>query len=190
MLTRAVRTADIALAAAGRSYLPVRRHWRLNERHYGALQGLNKAETAEKYGLEKVKIWRRSYDVPPEPVAADDPNHPVNDPRYRLVPPSALPATECLADVVRRLIPYWEDDIAPDLLAGRNVLVVAHGNSLRALVKHLEKRSNEWVVEFNIPTGVPRVYELDAGLDIVSQRELGDPEAIRAAAEAVARQAG
>ncbi|HUZ19271.1 MAG TPA: 2,3-diphosphoglycerate-dependent phosphoglycerate mutase [Acidimicrobiales bacterium] len=190
VLTRAVRTADIALAAAGRSYLPVRRHWRLNERHYGALQGLNKAETAEKYGLEKVKIWRRSYDIPPDPVATDDPNHPGNDRRYRLVPPSALPATECLADVVRRLIPYWEDDIAPDLLAGRNVLVVAHGNSLRALVKHLEQRSNEWVVEFNIPTGVPRVYELDAALNIVSQRELGDPEAIHAAAEAVARQAG
>ena len=190
VLTRAVRTANIALDAARLSYLPVRRHWRLNERHYGALQGLNKAETAERFGLEQVKLWRRSYDVPPDPVAVDDPNHPVNDARYRLVPPSALPATECLADVVRRLIPYWEDAIASDLLAGQNVVVVAHGNSLRALVKHLEQRSDESVVEFNIPTGVPRVYELDSALGIVSERELGDPEANRAAAEAVARQAG
>jgi len=190
VLTRAVRTANLALDEMGRSYLPVRRHWRLNERHYGALQGLNKKETAERYGAEQVKLWRRSYDVPPEPVGRDDPNHPANDPRYRGVPRSALPATECLKDVVRRLVPYYEDAIAPELIAGKAVFVVAHGNSLRALVKHLESISDEDIPGLDIPTGFPKVYELDEELGFVSARYLGDPEAAKEAAEAVARQAG
>jgi 2,3-bisphosphoglycerate-dependent phosphoglycerate mutase len=190
VLTRAVRTANLALDEMGRSYLPVRRHWRLNERHYGALQGFNKAETAERYGAEQVKLWRRSYAVPPEPMALDDPNHPVHDQRYRMIPPSALPATECLKDVAARLLPYWEDDIAPELLGGRTVLVVAHGNSLRALVKFLEHISDEDIVGLDIPTGFPRVYELDERLEVRESRYLGDPEAAKAAAEAVARQAG
>jgi 2,3-bisphosphoglycerate-dependent phosphoglycerate mutase len=190
VLTRAVRTANLALDEMGRSYLPVHRHWRLNERHYGALQGFNKAETAERFGAEQVKLWRRSYAVPPEPVTLDDPNHPVHDPRYRLIPRSALPATECLKDVVVRLLPYWEDAIAPELLAGRTVLVAAHGNSLRALIKFLEHISDEDIVGLDIPTGFPRVYELDERLEVRESRYLGDPAAAKAAAEAVARQAG
>jgi 2,3-bisphosphoglycerate-dependent phosphoglycerate mutase len=189
VLKRAIRTANLALDEMGRSYLPVRRHWRLNERHYGALQGLNKRETAERHGLDQVKAWRRSYDVPPPPVALDDENHPANDARYRYVPRSALPATECLADVVRRLLPYWEDAIAPELLEGRTVLVVAHGNSLRALVKELESISDADIVGVDIPTGFPRVYDLDEQLGLRSARYLGDPVAAKAAAEAVARQA-
>ncbi len=189
LLRRAVRTANIALDEMERSYLPVRRHWRLNERHYGALQGLNKRETAEQHGLEQVTAWRRSYDVPPPPVGLDDPNHPVNDPRYRDVPPSVLPATECLADVVHRLLPYWEDAIGPELLDGRTVFVVAHGNSLRALVKELESISDGDIVGLDIPTGFPRVYDLDERLRVRGVRYLGDPEAAKAAAEAVARQA-
>ncbi|MDA8038963.1 MAG: 2,3-diphosphoglycerate-dependent phosphoglycerate mutase [Actinomycetota bacterium] len=190
VLTRAVRTANLALEEMGLSYLPVRRHWRLNERHYGTLQGLNKKETADAYGVEQVKLWRRSYDVAPGAVGREDPNHPVNDPRYRELPFSALPASECLKDVVRRLVPYYEDAIAPELLAGKAVFVVAHGNSLRALAKHLESISDEDVVGLDVPTGIPRVYELDAELNLVSARYLGDPDAARAAAEAVARQAG
>jgi 2,3-bisphosphoglycerate-dependent phosphoglycerate mutase len=190
VLRRAVRTANLALDEMERSYLPVRRHWRLNERHYGALQGLNKKETAERHGLDVVKQWRRSYDVPPPPVALDDPNHPVNDQRYGDVPASALPATESLADVVRRLVPYWEDAIAPELLDGCNVFVVAHGNSLRALVKELESIPDEEIAGLDIPTGFPRVYDFDDRLHIRSARYLGDPEIAKAAAEAVARQAG
>ncbi len=190
VLTRAVRTADLALAAAGVSYLPVRRHWRLNERHYGALQGLDKKATAAKHGAEQLALWRRSYATPPPPVSLDDPNHPVHDPRYKLVPRSALPASECLADVVERLLPYWDDAIAPELLAGRTVIVVAHGNSLRALVKHLEHISDEDIAGLDIPTGIPRLYELDDQLEVISARYLGDEEAARAAAEAVRRQAG
>jgi len=190
VLTRAVRTADIALAAAGRSYLPVQRHWRLNERHYGSLQGLNKKETAERHGKEQVDLWRRSYDVPPPPMSPDDPNHPAHDPRYALVPRSALPGSECLADVVRRMLPYWEDAIAPELLAGRTVIVVAHGNSLRALVKHLEQISDDAIAGLDIPTGIPRLYELDRELNVRRACYLGDPEEAAAAAEAVRRQAG
>ncbi len=189
VLRRAVRTANLALDEMERSYLPVRRHWRLNERHYGALQGLNKAETAARHGLEQVTTWRRSYDVPPPPFVSDDPGHPVNDPRYRLVPRSALPASECLADVVRRLLPYWEDVVAPELLRGRTVLVVAHGNSLRALVKELESISDDDIVGVDIPTGFPRLYELGDHLQVQSRRYLGDPAAAASAAEAVARQA-
>ncbi|MCU1494930.1 MAG: phosphoglycerate mutase 1 family [Acidimicrobiaceae bacterium] len=190
LLTRAVRSADIALAAAGRSFVPVRRHWRLNERHYGALQGLDKKETAALHGAEQVKAWRRSYSTRPPEVPRDSEHHPANDPRYRLVPPSALPAGECLEDVVRRLIPYYEDAIAPDLLSGSTVLVVAHGNSLRALEKQLEHLSDEEIIDLEIPTGAPRVYELDESLAVLDAYYLGDPEKVRAAAEAVARQAG
>jgi 2,3-bisphosphoglycerate-dependent phosphoglycerate mutase len=190
LLTRAIRTADIMLAAAGRSYLPVRRHWRLNERHYGALQGLDKKETAERHGAEQVKAWRRSYDVRPPEVDLDSPHHPANDPRYRLVPRRALPAAECLKDVVGRLLPYWDDVIAGELLSGLTVLLVAHGNSLRALVKELEGISDEAIVDLNIPTGIPRVYDLDGSLEILKARYLGDAEHAQAAAEAVARQAG
>jgi 2,3-bisphosphoglycerate-dependent phosphoglycerate mutase len=190
VLTRAVRTADIALAAAGRAFVPVHRHWRLNERHYGALQGLNKKETADRYGPEQVLAWRRGYDTPPDPVSVDDPNHPINDERYALVPKSALPATECLADVVKRMVPYFEDAIAPELLSGHTVLVVAHGNSLRALRMYLEHISPAEIVELEIPTGVPRVYDLRADLSITEAHDLGDPEAIARAAEAVRRQAG
>jgi 2,3-bisphosphoglycerate-dependent phosphoglycerate mutase len=190
VLTRAVRTANLALDAAGRSYLPVERHWRLNERHYGALQGLNKKETADKFGLEQVTIWRRSYSIPPAPVDEADPNHPVNDPRYALVPRRSLPATECLADVVQRFVPYFEDAIAPQLLSGKTVFVVAHGNSLRALRKYLENMSEEEIVATEIPTGIPFIYELGDDLSVKSFRFLGDPDAAAAAAEAVRRQAG
>ncbi len=190
VLTRAVASANLALAAAGRSFVPVQRHWRLNERHYGALQGLDKKETAERHGAEQVLAWRRSYATPPPEVAIDSPYHPVNDPRYRLVPRSALPAAECLKDVVRRLLPYYEDAIAPQLLAGQTVLVVAHGNSLRALEKELEHISDDAIVDLDIPTGMPRVYELDDTLAVQKAYYLGDEEAVRAAAEAVARQAG
>lgn len=190
VLTRAVRTADLALSVAGRTYLPVHRHWRLNERHYGTLQGTNKKEASERFGADQVKAWRRGYRTPPEPVPLDSPYHPANDPRYADVPPDALPAAECLADVVERMVPYYEDRIGKDLLAGKTVLVVAHGNSLRAMVKYLEHISDDDITDLDIPTGVPRVYELDAELHVVSARYLGDADAIAAAAEAVARQAG
>ena len=194
VLTRAVRTANLALDAAGRSWLPVRRHWRLNERHYGSLQGKNKKETTEQYGAEQVKLWRRSYDTPPPPLPLDDPGHPAGDPRYRDVPASALPATECLSDVVRRALPYWEDAIVPDLLEagarGRAVLVVGHGNSLRALRKHIDDISDADIVALEIPTGIPYRYRLDENLTVLEAGYLGDPDAARAAADAVARQAG
>ncbi|HEX3947359.1 MAG TPA: 2,3-diphosphoglycerate-dependent phosphoglycerate mutase [Acidimicrobiales bacterium] len=194
LLTRAIRTSNLALDAAGRGWLPVRRHWRLNERHYGALQGRNKKETAEQYGAEQVLAWRRSYDVPPPPLADDDPEHPAGDLRYRQVPASALPATECLADVVRRALPYWDDAIVPDLLAagatGGGVLVVAHGNSLRALRKHIDGITDDAIVGLEIPTGIPYRYRLADDLSVVDAGYLGDPEAAKAAAEAVARQAG
>lgn len=190
VLLRAIHTAEISLREMGLHWLPVRRHWRLNERHYGALQGLNKKETAEQHGAEQVLVWRRSYDTPPPPLEPGDERHPRHDARYRDLPPDLLPATECLADVVERMLPYWYDAIVPDLLAGRRPLIVAHGNSLRALVKHLDDMSEEEVVELNIPTGIPLVYELDDDLQPVSKRYLGDPEAAAAAAAAVARQAG
>ena len=191
VLTRAVETANLALAALGQPWLPVRRSWRLNERHYGALQGLDKKETTERHGPAQTKLWRRSYDVPPPPVDLDSPEHPSHDRRYRLLPPDVLPATECLADVVARVLPYWHDAIVPELRAGLSPLVVAHGNSLRALVKHLEHISDEDIAELNIPTGVPRRYELDDdSLAVVSADYLGDAEAVAAAAAAVAQQAG
>ena len=191
LLTRAVETANLALAALGQPWLPVRRSWRLNERHYGALQGLDKKETTELHGAAQTKLWRRSYDVPPPPVDLDSPEHPIHDRRYRLLPPDVLPATECLADVVARVLPYWHDAIVPELRAGLSPLVVAHGNSLRALVKHLEHISDEDIAELNIPTGVPRRYVLDdESLAVVSADYLGDAEAVAAAAAAVAQQAG
>jgi 2,3-bisphosphoglycerate-dependent phosphoglycerate mutase len=195
VLVRATRTADLALREMGRTWIPVRRHWRLNERHYGDLQGLNKAETAERHGAEKVKLWRRSYDVPPPPMDRDDPRNVRHDPRYAGLPPELVPDTECLADVVERMLPYWYDRIVPDLVAENVVLVSAHGNSLRALVKHLDGISESDIVELNIPTGEPLVYELGEDFHpLVAkptiERYLRSPDEIAAAAEAVARQAG
>ena len=186
---RAIRTADLALTELQRLWIPVKRHWRLNERHYGDLQGRNKKETAEKYGDEQVHVWRRSYDTPPPPLEPDDDRHPRHDPRYALLAPDLLPASECLKDVVERMLPYWYDFIVPDLRAQRTVLVAAHGNSLRALVKHLEGISDEDIPGLNIPTGVPRVYELDGDLRPTSARYLGDEAAVEAKAAAVADQA-
>jgi 2,3-bisphosphoglycerate-dependent phosphoglycerate mutase len=190
VLTRAVVTNDVALDVMGQVWLPVQRHWRLNERHYGALQGLDKKETTERHGAEQTKLWRRSYDVPPPPVDTDSPEHPINDTRYRLLPPDVLPSTECLKDVVARVLPYWHDVVAPQLLAGQNVLITAHGNSLRALVMHLEDVSTEDIAEFNIPTGAPRQYEFDSALRVTSAEYLGDADAVAAAAAKVAAQAG
>jgi len=186
---RAIRTAELALAACERSWIPVRRSWRLNERHYGALQGKNKKETAEQFGAEQVKVWRRSYGTRPPDLSLDDPTHPRFDPRYADLPLDVLPSAECLADVVVRMLPYWYDAIAPDLTAGRTVLIVAHGNSLRALVKHLDDVADEDIVELNIPTGQPLVYSLGERLEVLDRAYL-DPAAAAAAAAAVARQAG
>jgi 2,3-bisphosphoglycerate-dependent phosphoglycerate mutase len=194
VLTRAVRTANLALDAADRTWLPVRRHWRLNERHYGGLQGLNKVQTAERHGKEQVRVWRRSYDIAPPALPEGDPRHPGADPRYRDVPAHDLPATECLADVVARVLPYWDDAIVPDLYAtagrGGAVLVVAHGNSIRALRKYLDGVSDADIVGLDIPTGIPYRYRFDEDLVAQDAGYLGDPDAARRAAEAVARQAG
>lgn len=190
LLRRAILTANLALDALERSWIPVRRSWRLNERHYGALQGLDKKQTVERHGKEQVFVWRRSFDVPPPPLDRHDERHPANDPRYAELAPDALPSTECLKDVVDRMLPYWHDAIVPDLRAGKVVLVAAHGNSLRALVKHLDGVSDDDIAELNIPTGIPRVYELDGDLRAVSARYLGDADAAARAADAVAKQAG
>lgn len=190
VLTRAVMTCHLALEAMGQVWLPVQRHWRLNERHYGSLQGLDKKETTALHGAEQTKVWRRSYDVPPPAVGTDHAEHPINDPRYRLLPPDVLPGSECLQDVVARVLPYWLDVIAPQLLAGVDVLVTAHGNSLRALVMHLEDISAAEIAELNIPTGVPRRYSFSANFTVADAHYLGDAEAIAAAAAAVAAQAG
>lgn len=188
VLKRAIRTMWIVLDEMDLMWLPVERSWRLNERHYGALQGLNKAETVAKYGADQVKIWRRSYDIPPPPLSNDDERHPRFDRRYRDLKPQDLPAGESLKLTLERVLPYWNTRLVPELKAGRNVLIVAHGNSLRALVKMLDNMSDNDIVEFNIPTGVPISYELDAALKPTSRRFLGDPAAVKAAAEAVARQ--
>jgi 2,3-bisphosphoglycerate-dependent phosphoglycerate mutase len=188
LLKRAIRTCWIVLDELDRLWLPVERDWRLNERHYGALQGLNKAETAAKHGEAQVKIWRRSYDIPPPPLTRDDERHPLHDPRYAGLPPSDLPGTESLKDTVARFLPYWNGTIAPAIRSGKRVLIVAHGNSLRALVKYLDHISDQDIVELNIPTGIPLVYELDADLKSLGRRYLGDQEAARKAAEAVAQQ--
>ena len=188
VLRRAIQTANLALDEAGRSWIPVVRSWRLNERHYGGLTGLNKPETAARHGEAQVKVWRRSYDVPPPPVERESEYHPRNDDRYRDLPVDLLPATECLKDVVERMLPHWYDRVVPDLAAGRTVLVAAHGNSLRALVMHLDGLDPDAVAELNIPTGIPRVYELDSGMRPVGWRYLGDPDEVARKAEAVARQ--
>ena len=187
-LKRAIRTKWLLLDEMDLMWLPVERSWRLNERHYGALQGLDKAQTVARHGEAQVKIWRRSYDIPPPPLALDDERHPRFERRYAGVDPQLLPATESLKDTLVRVLPYWHERIAPELRAGRNVLIVAHGNSLRALVKMLDGMSDAAIVELNIPTGVPLLYELDAALAPIASRYLGDAEAIRAAAEAVKRQ--
>jgi 2,3-bisphosphoglycerate-dependent phosphoglycerate mutase len=188
VLKRAIKTLWLALEEMDLMWLPVHNNWRLNERHYGALQGLNKAETAERHGLEQTQIWRRSYDIPPPPLAVDDPRYPGNDPRYASLKPDELPLTECLKDTVARFLPYWHETIAPAVSAGRRVLIAAHGNSLRALVKYLDNISDKDIVDLNIPTGIPLVYELDDQLKPISHFYLGDPEAIRHATEAVAGQ--
>ncbi len=189
LLTRAVDTATLVLGAMGQPWLPIQRHWRLNERHYGALQGLDKKATTERHGDVQTNLWRRSFDVPPPPVSTRSPEHPANDPRYRLLPPDVLPASECLRDVVVRVLPYWHDVIVPQLRAGLTVLVVAHGNSLRALMKHLENISDEKIAEINVPTGAPRQYLFDNRLRIRDVTYLGDQEEVAAAARAVAQQA-
>ena len=189
VLKRAVRTLWIALDEMDRMWLPVRNSWRLNERHYGALQGLNKAETAAKFGDEQVLLWRRSYDVPPPALERSDPRHPSNDRRYSGLSPSELPLTECLKDTVARFVPYWTDTIAPEVKAGKRVIIAAHGNSIRALVKYLDNISDEDIVGLNIPTGMPLVYELDASLKPLKHYYLGNAEDVAAAAQAVANQA-
>jgi 2,3-bisphosphoglycerate-dependent phosphoglycerate mutase len=189
VLKRALLTLYRTLEVIDRLWIPVEKHWRLNERHYGALQGLNKAETAAEHGDEQVYIWRRSYDVAPPPLDPDDERHPRHDPRYRDLTPDLLPATESLKDVVARMLPFWHDFVVPALRAGRRVLISAHGNSLRALVKHLDEISDEDIPALNIPTGIPLVYELDADLRPIDHYYLGDPEAAAAAAKAVADQA-
>jgi 2,3-bisphosphoglycerate-dependent phosphoglycerate mutase len=188
VLKRAIHTLWIMLDEMDRAWLPVERSWRLNERHYGALQGLNKAQTVAQHGEAQVKIWRRSYDIPPPPLSSDDQRHPRFDPRYGGTDAALLPATESLKDTLGRVLPFWHARIAAELRSGRNVLVVAHGNSLRALVKMLDDIPDGEIAELNIPTGVPLLYELDETLRPRSSRYLGDPAAIAAAAEAVKRQ--
>jgi 2,3-bisphosphoglycerate-dependent phosphoglycerate mutase len=190
VLKRAILTANLLLDEMDLDWLPVRRHWRLNERHYGALQGLDKKETSEKYGAEQVKRWRRSYDEPPPPLSGDDPQNPALDRRYREVPVEELPLTECLKDVVQRISPYWENVLVPDLVERGGVLVAAHGNSIRALRKVIEGISDEDIVDLEIPTGVPYRLRLADDLSILGAEQFGDPEAIAAATEEVRRQAG
>ena len=188
LLRRAIRTANIALDTCDRHWIPVKRDWRLNERHYGALQGLNKADMAKQYGDEQVLIWRRSYDIPPPPLTTDDERYPGHDRRYASLTAQELPLTECLKDTVDRFLPYWHGTIAPAIRAGRRVLITAHGNSLRALVKYLDGISDEAIVELNIPTGVPLVYELDDQLKPIKKFYLGNQDAIQAAMASVANQ--
>ena len=189
VLKRAIRTLGIALDTLDLLWIPVVKSWRLNERHYGALQGLDKAETAAKHGEAQTKIWRRSYDIPPPPLTTADERHPSHDARYRGLAAADLPATESLKETVERFIPYWSGTIAPEVLAGKRVLIAAHGNSLRALVKHLDEISDADIVELNIPTGIPLVYELDDTLKPLRKYYLGDPAAAAAAAARVAAQA-
>jgi 2,3-bisphosphoglycerate-dependent phosphoglycerate mutase len=188
VLSRAIKTLWLALEEMDLMWIPVHHSWRLNERHYGALQGLNKAETAEKYGMEQTQIWRRSYDTPPPALTRDDPRWPGRDPRYAALKPEEVPLTECLKDTVGRFLPYWQETIAPTIKAGKRVLIAAHGNSLRALVKYLDQISDEKIVGMNIPTGIPLVYELDANLAPIRNFYLGDPEKIQAAIQSVANQ--
>jgi 2,3-bisphosphoglycerate-dependent phosphoglycerate mutase len=188
VLKRALRTLNLALDQMDLLWIPVEKSWRLNERHYGGLQGLNKSETAALHGEEKVLIWRRSYDVPPPALEKNDPRYPGNDPRYADVDPSDLPLTECLKDTVERFLPYWHGTIAPMIKTGKKVVIAAHGNSLRALVKYLDNMTEEEILKLNIPTGLPLVYELDANLKPIKHYYLGDEEAVKKAMEAVANQ--
>jgi len=188
VLKRAIRTMNLCLEAMGIQDIPIKYHWRLNERHYGALQGLNKADTAKKYGDEQVLIWRRSYDTPPPPLNLDDERHPRFDERYSELDISLLPNSECLKDTVDRFLPLWHEMIAPNIQSGKKNLIVAHGNSLRALIKYLDKISDEEIVGLNIPTGVPLVYELDNGLNPIKHYYLGDPEEINKKTAAVVAQ--
>jgi 2,3-bisphosphoglycerate-dependent phosphoglycerate mutase len=188
VLKRAIRTLWIALDEMDLMWIPVHRSWRLNERHYGGLQGLNKAETAAQHGEAQVKIWRRSYDIPPPPLSTDDPRHPSRERRYAALKPEELPVTESLKDTVARFVPYWQGTIAPEIKSGRKVLIAAHGNSLRALVKYLDNISEQEILELNIPTGVPLVYVLNDDLQPLQKFYLGDQDAIRQAAAAMANQ--
>jgi 2,3-bisphosphoglycerate-dependent phosphoglycerate mutase len=187
-LRRAIHTLNYVLEGMEEEFIPVYKSWKLNEKHYGALQGLNKADTAAKYGDEQVKVWRRSYDVPAPAVAEDDPRNPALQAPYRDVDKKLLPRTECLKDTVERVVPYFEETIKPQIKAGKRVVIAAHGNSLRALVKYLEHISDNDIVSLNIPTGVPLVYELDEKFNVISKKYLGDQEAIKAAMNAVANQ--
>ncbi len=189
VLRRAIQTLWTVLTELEQEWIPVNRSWKLNERHYGALQGFNKAEMAAKEGEEKVLIWRRSYDVPPPALEMDDERHPRFDPRYADLSPEELPATECLKDTLERVLPYWENTLAPAIKSGKQVLIAAHGNSLRAMVKYLDSIPDETITGLNIPTGIPLVYELDEDLKPIKSYYLGDPEAAKKAAEAVANQA-
>ena len=188
-LKRAIKTLWLVLEEMDQMWIPVTKDWRLNERHYGALQGYNKTEMAEKVGEAQVKVWRRSYDVPPPALTADDPRYPGSDPRYKNLSAAELPLTECLKDTVARVLPYWNDVICPQIRAGKSLIIAAHGNSLRALIKYLDNVSDEEIIGLNIPTGIPLLYELGDDLRPVSHRYLGDEEAAKAAAEAVANQA-
>jgi len=188
VLSRAIKTLWLVLEEMDLMWIPVHRSWRLNERHYGALQGLNKAETAEKHGMEQVKLWRRSYDVRPPALTPGDLRYPGNDPRYADLRPDELPLTECLKDTVERFLPYWHETIAPSVMAGKRALLSAHGNSLRALVKHLDHIADHEIVGLNIPTGIPLVYELEDDLTPIRSHYLGDPEAVKKATRAVAEQ--
>jgi 2,3-bisphosphoglycerate-dependent phosphoglycerate mutase len=188
VLKRAIKTLWLALEEMDLMWIPIHHSWRLNERHYGGLQGLNKTETVEKHGMEQVKIWRRSYDVPPPPLTPDSPYYPGSDPRYATVPKAELPLTECLKDVVARFLPHWHDTLAPAVKSGRKVIIAAHGNSLRALVKYLDQVPDEAIVSLNIPTGIPLVYELDGDLKPIKHYYLGDPEKVQAAIQSVADQ--
>jgi 2,3-bisphosphoglycerate-dependent phosphoglycerate mutase len=188
VLKRAIKTLWLALEELDRMWIPVHNSWRLNERHYGALQGLNKAETAQRHGMEQTQLWRRSYDVPPPPLTEDDPRYPGRDPRYAGLKKEEVPLTECLKDTVHRFLPYWHETIAPAVRAGQRVIISAHGNSLRALVKYLDNISDDKIVGLNIPTGIPLVYELEDDLRPIRSYYLGDPEAVKKASEAVAGQ--
>lgn len=188
-LKRAIQTLWLTLEEMDMMWLEVKKHWRLNEKHYGMLQGLNKAETAEKYGDDKVLMWRRSFDIPPQPLAADDKDNPKFDPRYADLTPDEIPLTESLKEVIERFVPYWEAEIAPTLREKGEVLIAAHGNSLRALVMHLKNMSREEILEFNIPTGIPYVFEFDDKMNLLKDYFIGDPEVIRKLMEQVANQA-
>lgn len=188
VLKRAIHTLDYVLNQVDQVWLPVHKEWRLNERHYGALQGLNKAETAAKHGEEQVKIWRRSYDTPPPAMDTKDPRHPSHDARYKGVPAGELPSGESLKDTVARFLPLWKNTIAPEIKAGKKVLIVAHGNSLRALMQHLENMTPDEIMGVNMPTGIPMVYELDKDFKVLKKEFVGDPEEVKVAMEAVANQ--